>query len=186
MRDFARTLLLSATVGLLLTACQPATQEQKAEQASAQINTEAPQMQAVANRAAAEADADGATEKADGKAGAPAALAAFSFTEREYDFGQADEGDVVEHTFSFTNTGAAPLVIRDIKTTCGCTTPSYTREPILPGEKGKIDVRFNTQGKRGRQNKVVTIYANVEGSISKIAIKGNVNYEKLPDGPFRQ
>lgn len=100
--------------------------------------------------------------------------AAFNFNEKVHDFGTINAGEVVSHTFNFTNTGQAPLIITDIKTTCGCTTPNYTKTPIQPGETGEIVVQFNSSGKSGVQNKDITIYANTEGSVEKIMIKTNV------------
>lgn len=93
-----------------------------------------------------------------------------TFEETEYDFGDIRQGDVVEHSFEFTNTGNAPLILNNVLTTCGCTAPEWPKNPILPGEKGEIKVRFNSAGKMGRQNKVITIRSNVEGTDNRIKI----------------
>lgn len=116
---------------------------------------------------------------------APKVFAQFNFEETEYDFGPINHGDVVEHVFPFTNTGEAPLVITDIRTTCGCTTPEYTKEPVQPGETGEITVRFNSRGKSGVINKRVTIYANTESGTSFLNIKTVVNTQKEIEGPFK-
>ncbi|HET8753374.1 MAG TPA: DUF1573 domain-containing protein, partial [Salinimicrobium sp.] len=71
-----------------------------------------------------------------------AKFAEITFDETEYDFGTIDRGTNVEHVFTFTNTGDVPLVITDANSTCGCTVPSYTDEPIPPGEKGELLVKF--------------------------------------------
>jgi hypothetical protein len=97
----------------------------------------------------------------------PSKLAKFEFEEIQHQFGDINAGDVVEHTFKFKNTGAVPLVITNTQVTCGCTTPSYTKEPVAPGEMGELQVKFNSAGKSGNQNKVVTISANVEGGQDK-------------------
>lgn len=101
-------------------------------------------------------------------------LPSFSFDETEHDFGQIKDGDVVTHTFKFTNTGEAPLVIQDAKATCGCTVPSYPRQPIPVGGTGEIVVKFDSSNKPGVQNKTVTLTANTYPSTSKLNIKSVV------------
>jgi len=97
-----------------------------------------------------------------------------SLEETEFDFGEIHQGDKVEHVFTFTNTGNAPLVLNNVLTTCGCTAPEWPKEPIHPGESGEIKVMFNSSGKMGRQNKVITIQANIPGSTSRIKIMAMV------------
>lgn len=77
-----------------------------------------------------------------------------------YDFGTLKEGPVAEHVFEFTNAGNEPLIIQNASASCGCTTPEWPKEPILPGKKGKIMVRYNTQGRVGQFNKEVYIQSN--------------------------
>jgi len=101
-----------------------------------------------------------------------------TFAESEYDFGDIKPGSVVKHTFNFTNTGKTPLLIENAQAACGCTTPNWTKEPIKPGEKGTIDVQFDSHGKSGIQNKQVSVRANTTPSITQITIKANI----LPDG----
>ena len=98
-------------------------------------------------------------------------LPEFSFAETVYDFGQITEGDVVTHTFKFTNTGDAPLVIQNATATCGCTIPSYPKKPVPVGETGEIVVEFNSANKSGVQNKVITLTANTYPTTSKLNIK---------------
>ncbi len=102
---------------------------------------------------------------------------AVAFAKTTHEFGAITEGDVVEHTFEFTNTGNNPLVIIDAKTTCGCTVPKKPEAPILPGETGEIQVRFNSQGKTGMNNKTVTITTNTEPATTRLFIKANVTPE---------
>ena len=85
---------------------------------------------------------------------------AMKFEEAEYDFGQIKDGEVVAHVFEFKNTGEAPLLITDARASCGCTVPEYPKEPIAPGESGRITVKFDSKGKVGMQRKTVTIVAN--------------------------
>lgn len=101
-------------------------------------------------------------------------VAKMSFEEVQYDFGRIHQGDVVEHTFKFTNTGKVPLVISDARSTCGCTVPEYPKEPIAPGESGEIFVRFNSKNKFDRQSKPVTITANTYPSETKVYIHGYI------------
>ncbi len=101
-------------------------------------------------------------------------VAKIAFEEETYDFGEVDEGAVVEHVFRFTNTGKAPLLISSARSTCGCTVPEWPREPIPPGESGQIEVKFNTQGKKNKQAKPVTIVANTYPATSKVFLQGFV------------
>ncbi|MGB3850451.1 MAG: DUF1573 domain-containing protein [Tunicatimonas sp.] len=110
-----------------------------------------------------------------------------AFAETTHEFGTIAEGDVVEHTFTFTNTGDTPLIIQDAKTTCGCTVPKKPEAPVPPGETGEIQVRFNSQGKAGVQNKAVTITANTEPATTRLFIKANVTAKSEPiAGPVRK
>lgn len=107
-------------------------------------------------------------------AAANGSLPKFQFAESTHDFGTISEGDVVEHTFEFTNTGEAPLVIQSASASCGCTVPSYPRTPVAPGETGEILVKFNSANKPGIQNKTVSLTANTNPAITRLTIKSNV------------
>jgi hypothetical protein len=98
-----------------------------------------------------------------------------------HDFGDMAQGDKVEQTFKFTNTGNEPLVITNVEVTCGCTLPkSWPRDPIMPGSKGEITLAFNSTGKLGKQNKVVTIVSNASNPDGKqIIFTANVLEKKL-------
>lgn len=91
-----------------------------------------------------------------------------------YDFGTLTEGDTVEHVFEFTNSGEFPLIINNITASCGCTTPEWPHEPVAPGAKSSVRVRFNSRGKSGEQNKTVTIFANTDPSMTDIQFKALV------------
>ena len=107
-----------------------------------------------------------ATEKAAGPA--------ITFEESKYDFGSVAQGGVVNHTFKFKNTGTAPLVISNIGVSCGCTTPEWTKEPVMPGKTGTIAAHFNTAGKMGMQNKVLTIESNAAAGSATVSLVGEV------------
>lgn len=97
-----------------------------------------------------------------------------TFKETSFDFGTIQEGEVVEHTFTFTNTGDAPLVLTAAKGSCGCTVPTWPREAIAPGETGEMLVSFNSRGRKNVQNKSVRITANTKSGTETIRIKANV------------
>ncbi|GAB3260029.1 hypothetical protein GCM10027347_24050 [Larkinella harenae] len=92
-----------------------------------------------------------------------------------YDFGDITEGDTVSRNFKFKNEGEFPLIINNINTSCGCTTPEWPKKPIEPGQESSIKVMFNSQGKRGVQNKTVTVYANTDPSFTELTFRVMVN-----------
>jgi len=98
-----------------------------------------------------------------------------SFTETEFDFGTVDQGEKVNHTYKFTNTGNEPLIISNAKGSCGCTVPSWPKEPIPVGGTGEIQVQFDSKGKKNKQSKKVTITANTDPAQTFLTIKGEVN-----------
>jgi hypothetical protein len=96
-----------------------------------------------------------------------------------YDFGEIKQGERVERTFKFSNTGTAPLVITNVEVTCGCTTPrGWPRDPIMPGGKGELTVAFNSVGKYGRQNKVIKVISNSVGDKNQVMFTANVLVNK--------
>ena len=96
------------------------------------------------------------------------------FAEAEFDFGDIQPDTKVRHTFTFTNTGKSPLLIEDATASCGCTTPSWTKEPVAPGAQGKMEVQFDSRGKQGIISKQVAVRANTQPALTTILIKGNV------------
>jgi hypothetical protein len=101
-------------------------------------------------------------------------LPVMKFEKTEYDFGSVVEGDIVNYTFRFTNTGKAPLIINKATATCGCTVPQWPKDPIGVGETGEIQVKFNTTNRRNMQNKYVNINANTKPEVTRLKISGNV------------
>jgi uncharacterized protein (DUF58 family) len=97
-----------------------------------------------------------------------------TFTESSVNFGDLTQGDKVSHTFQLKNTGTAPLIISNVAATCGCTVPSWPKDPIAPGQSAEIQVSFNSAGKVGAQNSVVRIYSNASEPIEKVSLISNV------------
>ncbi|MCF2442991.1 DUF1573 domain-containing protein [Dyadobacter sp. CY345] len=117
----------------------------------------------------------GSEKKSEAKTG-DIKLPVFALTDSSsYDFGTIQEGEVVEHTFNFKNDGPYPLILNNITSSCGCTTPEWPREPIAPNAASSIKVRFNSKGKSGPQVKTVTVYANTEPAYSELRLRGIVN-----------
>jgi hypothetical protein len=104
------------------------------------------------------------------------AFAQFKFEEETHNFGDLIEGNNATYEFVFTNTGNQPLVITNCKASCGCTTPSWPKEPIMPGKHGKITVQFDTKGKSGSFLKSIWVSSNAKTTreVLELYIKGNV------------
>ena len=97
------------------------------------------------------------------------------FDKNEYDYGSIKEEDEVALSeFEFTNTGTSPVVIQRVIASCGCTSPTYTREPVLPGKKGKVKVAYSTAYRPGSFLKKVRVYTNVPDTVFVLTLKGNV------------
>jgi len=101
-------------------------------------------------------------------------LPEISFEQKNFDFGVLIEGEKVEHTFKFKNTGSKDLIITKVSTTCGCTVADYPQDPIPPGGNGKIEVVFNSEGKHGYQHKMIRILANTQPNLTELSIDAQV------------
>ncbi|WP_293049932.1 DUF1573 domain-containing protein [Paludibacter sp.] len=103
-----------------------------------------------------------------------------SFVSRGFDFGNIkEETGKVTHDFVFTNTGKAPLVIQQVTASCGCTTPSWTKQPIAPRAKGKITVTYSATGRPETFTKTITVNNNSTESIVQLSIHGTVIAQPL-------
>mgnify|MGYP006289872873 CR=1 FL=1 len=91
-----------------------------------------------------------------------------------HDFGKMKQGEVVEHTYTFENVGKGDLKIHNVKPSCGCTVPEYTEDPIKPGGTGKIKIKFDSDGKSGKQNKAVTVLANTDPRATKLKFTAEI------------
>jgi hypothetical protein len=92
-----------------------------------------------------------------------------------YNFGTINEGEVVEHTFRFRNDGVYPLIINNITSSCGCTTPEWPRDPVDANVTSSIKVRFDSKNRTGPQAKTITVYANTEPGNYDLRLVGIVN-----------
>lgn len=91
-----------------------------------------------------------------------------------WEFGEINEGDIIDTIFTFENVGTEPLIISNAKAGCGCTVPQWPKEPIAPGETGTIAVKFNSKGKPGQQNKPVTLTMNTTPNTMQLRLVGKV------------
>jgi hypothetical protein len=98
-----------------------------------------------------------------------------TFEKTEHDFGKINEADGrVSTIFTFKNEGNMPLVLSNVRASCGCTTPKWTREPVEPGQSGEITVTYNPNGRPGRFQKTITVTSNATEATKKLFIKGEV------------
>jgi hypothetical protein len=109
-----------------------------------------------------------------GNSDAKANLPEIKFEEEVHDFGRITQGEKVSFAFKFKNTGKSNLIIANAAGSCGCTVPEWPKEPILPGQEGKINVIFSSEGRSGLQEKTVTVVTNCEPSTREVHIKTNV------------
>ncbi len=101
-------------------------------------------------------------------------LARIEFDHTSYDFGIIDQGDTIRHVFEFENKGNIPLLISDVRSTCGCTVPQWPKDQIQPGASETIEVLFDSSTKEGNQNKAITVYSNTIPNETKLYLKGYV------------
>ncbi len=111
-------------------------------------------------------------------------VTSIKFDKEVYDFGECTEGDKVKKTIEFTNTGKLPLVINQAYGSCGCTVPTYDKEPVQPGKKGKLEIEFNSEHKAGANTKSVMIEANTNPPITTVSFSVKVNASKKKKGWF--
>jgi len=98
-------------------------------------------------------------------------LPQIQFDKTLVDLGTIKEDAVVEKAFEFTNTGTADLVIIDVKGSCGCTVPTKPSEPIAPGKRGKISVKYTAKNKVGPQKPTITVISNAQNTVEKLKLE---------------
>ncbi len=158
------TLLL--LVSILLASCNSVSSDEKAIRQAAKENLTAPTSNQRINKGN------------DNKVVVSGPTTKIQFAEDTYDFGKINEGTKAKHTYTFTNVGTEPLIIQDAKASCGCTVPTFSKDPVEPGATGKIDVVFDSKGRPGKTSKYVTVTANTEPVKTKIFLTGEVKPKK--------
>lgn len=101
-------------------------------------------------------------------------LTTIAFSETDHSFGDIKKGEKVEHIYEVTNTGTNPLIISNVKPGCGCTVPDFTKEPILPGKKGKITLHFDSTNFDGAVSKAADVFVNVEKAPVRLTFTANI------------
>ncbi|MDX5348327.1 MAG: DUF1573 domain-containing protein [Hymenobacteraceae bacterium] len=96
------------------------------------------------------------------------------FEKDNHDFGNVTEGTQATYEFKFTNTGNQPVIISNVQASCGCTTPEWTKDPVLPGKTGKIKAVYNSAGRPGSFSKSITVTSNAATPTKVLYIKGMV------------
>lgn len=103
----------------------------------------------------------------------------FKFETETIDYGKIALGSEGKRVFEFTNVGEAPIIIKNIKSTCGCTVPKKPEQPIMPGEKGQIEVSYDTK-RPGGFSKAITVYSNAKSERKMLKIKGFIVKDGVP------
>ena len=101
-------------------------------------------------------------------------IAAMDFEKTYHDFGNVEEGQVLEYAFKFLNSSDFPLIFSETKTSCGCTVADWSSKEIAPGKKGEIKVKFYTKGRTGVQIKTISLQANTLEAETRLFVKANV------------
>lgn len=133
----------------------------------------------------------GFTAQAQEQVQTPPSTVQIKFDKNAHDFGKIEKGGDGTHTFTFTNEGDETLVLSSVRASCGCTTPSWSREPIKPGETGTIKVKYDTN-RMGSFHKSITVQAKAEGKEElpktvRLTIQGQVeNTPAAPSTPAKQ
>jgi hypothetical protein len=110
---------------------------------------------------------------------ADASRPAMAFADTTFHFGQIPQGTPVTHIYRFTNTGTAPLIISNVQVQCGCTSPEWTKSPVLPGETGYVAAQFNAAA-MGHFSKFVTVISNATKTQQKLYFSGEVVTKTTP------
>ena len=100
-------------------------------------------------------------------------VAKLKFESKVIDYGTIEKGADGVRVFKFTNIGEAPLIVSNVKSSCGCTIPKKPEAPVMPGETGEIEVKYNTN-RVGYISKTVTVFSNADTPTVALRIKGNV------------
>ncbi|KFF22772.1 DUF1573 domain-containing protein [Chryseobacterium sp. JM1] len=164
------SIIALSIIGLGLVSCKKENQQAATGAEVANITDSTAGATNLAPTAAAQVSAEAATT-------APASnqpSTSVALSENNFDFGKIKKGDKVQHIYEITNTGKNPLVISEVKPGCGCTAPDFTKEPILPGKKGKITLHFDSSSFDGNVQKYADVFANVDKAPIKLTFTANI------------
>lgn len=112
-------------------------------------------------------------------------LPVMNFERTDHDFGTIAEGQKVSYTYKITNTGEAPLIIQSAQPSCGCTVPTWTKDPIPVGGTGFVTAEFDSNGKPGIANKTITVTANTWPKVTTLRFKAMVTPKTEAIGPVK-
>lgn len=147
------TLMLAATVGLILPGCKYSDKGEEGKITTDLINN--------SNSASADFDPEHAPELA--------------FEVSKYDFGTITQGELVEYTYKLKNTGNGPLIISQVSPSCGCTDlKTWPDQPIAPGGTGEIAIQFDSEGRKGKVRKSISVVANTSPSTTILYLNGEI------------
>lgn len=163
------SIIALSIIGFGLVSCKKENKETQAADAVATDSTATTTTPADSSRVAPVSDEHSAPAPASNQP-----LTTIALSESNFDFGKVKKGDKVEHVYEVTNTGTNPLVISEVKPGCGCTVPDFTKDPILPGKKGKITLHFDSSNFDGAVNKYADVFANVEKAPIKLTFTANI------------
>jgi hypothetical protein len=115
-------------------------------------------------------DGEGGSLTAESDTGTPV----ITFNVLEHNFGVITEGEKLAYVFSYTNTGTGNLIINSASTSCGCTVPAFSKKPLAPGQKGTMEVIFDSSGFNGFQTKTITVQSNASVPVIILAVRAEV------------
>jgi len=172
--------ILVLLVGAAFASCK----DRAAEKRIAELESRLVQLEGNGTAASGAVASPAATPVAETKPTGP--LPAFEFATTDHDFGTIKEGEHVEYSYTFKNTGEAPLIIQNAQPSCGCTVPEWTKEPIPVGGTGFIKAGFNSTGQLNIQNKTITVTANTWPKVTTLRFKAMVTPKATgANGPTR-
>ncbi|MCS3530655.1 DUF1573 domain-containing protein [Chryseobacterium sp. JUb7] len=164
------SIIALSIIGLGLVSCK----KENKEAAGAEVANITDSTAAATNLAPTDSSAASATTEASAAPVSNQPTTSIALSESNFDFGNIKKGDKVEHVYEVTNTGTNPLVISEVKPGCGCTAPDFTKDPILPGKKGKITLHFDSSNFDGNVSKYADVFANVDKAPVKLTFTANI------------
>jgi hypothetical protein len=169
-----------ATLAIAATACK----DRDAEKKIAQLEARLAELEGKKTAGSITAPTPATLPAQEAKPEGP--LPAMQFSTTDHDFGTINEGDIVEYTYQFKNSGEAPLIIQGAQGSCGCTVPDWSKEPIPAGGTGYVKAKFDSNGKTNAQNKTVTVTANTWPKQTVLRFKAMVTPKAVSDGPVKK